>query len=231
MKKCKLESRFSLRRESFSHAGFNVEILLPASSEALLDEAEFDADERLPYWAELWPSARALTRLLLEWPGLPTRAIELGCGVALPALALRHRKLAVLATDYYEDALLFARRNAELNKLTPLQTRLLDWRRQPPVLPPFPLVVAADVLYEARNAEALFSLLPQIVAPKGSVLLADPGRVHLFNFLERMARSGWRLETLPERLEPSPAGKGLHLRVRMIHLRPPRGHHRPPPKL
>jgi len=34
----------------------------PAAADALIDEKEFARDERLPYWADIWPSAVALAR-------------------------------------------------------------------------------------------------------------------------------------------------------------------------
>jgi predicted nicotinamide N-methyase len=214
-----LEGRFELRRESFSHGDFDVRIDLPRSSEDLIDEAEFGKDERLPYWAELWPSARSLTTLLLEEPSLPARALELGCGVALPSLALLHRGVDVLATDYYEDALLFSRFNAMSNHLGELSTRLVDWREPPSDLPRFPLVVAADVLYEARNSLALQALLPLVVEPGGRLLLADPGRVQLEPFLTSMAGVQWRVRPLGETLEPAPVAPGRHVRVRRYEIR------------
>jgi predicted nicotinamide N-methyase len=215
------DSRFLPRRERFDHADFVVEILLPRSSEALIDEAEFGADERLPYWAELWPSARALARHLLQGDAWIGPAIELGCGVGLPSLALRHRGVPILATDYYEDALLFARRNAEANGLGPLETRLVDWRLPPSDLGRFPLALAADVLYEARNATALGDLLPSLLAPGGQLLLADPDRVHLPAFLDRMAAADWRIESVGDAFEPSSAGAARQIQVRLFRLSPP----------
>jgi predicted nicotinamide N-methyase len=210
-----------MREEGFVHNDFAARIYLPDSSEALIDEAEFGDDERLPYWAELWPAARALARLLLEEPWLPSAAIELGCGVALPSLALQSRGVQVLATDYYEDALLFARYNARARGVGELPTMLLDWRRPPPDFRRFPLVIAADVLYEQRNVDSLLSLLPRIVEDRGEVLLADPERIHLARFLEDAASSGWLIEHLPDRLEDAPAGNGFETRVRLIRLRRP----------
>lgn len=183
-----------MRAEPFSHGGFAVELLLPRAADELIDEAEFEADERLPYWADLWPSARALARRLLEGDLPAGRVLELGCGVALPSLALLSRGAEVLATDYYADALLFARANAERSGLPPLPTALVDWRSLPPELGRFARVVAADVLYEARNAETLAAVLPQVVPPGGSALVADPGRVYRAAFVERMEREGWRVE-------------------------------------
>ncbi|HEU0055194.1 MAG TPA: methyltransferase domain-containing protein [Longimicrobium sp.] len=195
-----LRTRFDVREETFAHGDFRVELILPRAADALIDEAAFDADERLPYWAELWPSARALARHLVENPPPERRVLELGCGVALPSLALRSLGREVLATDYYDDALRFARANAERNGLGPLETAHLDWR-SPPEEARYPLVLASDVLYEKRNSEALAELLPRVVAPGGRALVADPGRMYEFDFRNSLYFAGWRAETLTTRRE------------------------------
>jgi len=210
--------RLALRAETFDAGGFRVRIDLPEASDELIDEAEFGNDERLPYWAELWPSARALASFLLHDAALPARAIELGCGVGLPSLALLSRGVSVLATDYYEDALSFARHNARANGLGELATRLLDWRYPPPDLPTFPLVVAADVLYEARNGHALLGLLPTLVEDGGRIVFTDPGRLHRREFTERMAASGWKVAELEDRLEASSALDGRPTRVTVLEF-------------
>lgn len=197
-----LRQRFPTRIEPFAHSGFAADILLPASAEDLIDEREFDADERLPYWAELWPSARALARYLLDEPLPPGRTLELGAGLALPSLALRWRGAEVLATDYYADALLFAEANAASLDLV-LPTRLVDWRSPPPDLDRWAYVVAADVLYERRNVDVLLSVLPHVLAPGSEALIADPGRVYLRDFLGLAKESGWNAEQLTERQEES----------------------------
>lgn len=208
------------RLEHFTHSGFSANILLPHSSEALIDETEFDGDERLPYWAELWPSARALTRYLLEQRVLPERALELGCGVGLPSLALLHRGVQVLATDYYQAALDYAIRNAQDNQLPELRTHLLDWREEEPTIGRFPLILAADVLYESRNVEALLQLLPKVIAERGTMILADPGRNYLDSFLDEIEGIGWRHAPLGEWLEASPVGDHIEVAVQLFQLFP-----------
>jgi predicted nicotinamide N-methyase len=215
------EAPHPARIEYFQHGDFAVKVMLPESSEALIDEDEFDTDERLPYWAELWPAARALARVLLDEPSCARTAIELGCGVGLPSLVLCHRGVKVVATDYYEDALTFTAGNAEHNGIAPPATLLLDWRFPPENIERFDLIVAADVLYEARNLEALASLIPRLVTPRGSAFLADPGRVHLEPFIDRMTMLGWSVDELDPLLEPSPAGNGMDVRVRLLRLSPP----------
>lgn len=212
-----LRARFDVREERFTHGGFAVDVLLPRAADELIDPAEFDVDERLPYWADLWPSARGLARHLVDHPPLETMAIELGCGVALPSLALRSLGRDPLATDYYDDALRFAVANAARNGLGPLRTALLDWRRPPDER--WALVLAADVLYELRNAHALAALLPRIVAPGGRVLLADPGRVYFADLRDTMLAAGWTVAQVDERVEISDPATGATSRVRIYEIR------------
>lgn len=202
------------------HGDLSLDVLLPRAADELIDEADFDADERLPYWADLWPSARALARRLLDAPVPPGPVLELGSGVALPSLALLSRGVEVLATDWYADALLFARANAERNGLPPLRTAVLDWREVPAELGRFPLVVAADVLYEMRNAETLAGALPRLVAPGGSALVADPGRAYRAELVARMEGAGWRVEEARVR-EAADYAPGGSQEIRLLTLRPP----------
>ena len=53
-------------------------IVHPASAEALIDEEDFARGERLPYWAELWPSARVLAQKVAGRPIRRLRVLELG---------------------------------------------------------------------------------------------------------------------------------------------------------
>lgn len=172
-------------------------IIHPAAAEALLDEADFARDERLPYWADLWPSAVALARRLDREDLSGRHAIELGCGVGLPTVVALARGAEVLATDHYKAALDFTRYNARINldDREP-ETRLLDWHipRTEDLKRSFDLVLAADVLYEARNTKALAALIPDLLAPGGEVLLADPGRRWEPLFREKMGETGFETE-------------------------------------
>lgn len=168
-------------------------VVRPPDAEALIDEEAFARDEFLPYWAELWPSGVALARHVAGVELAGSRVLELGCGLALPSIAAALGGADVLATDWSEDALRFARRNAARNGAS-LAIALLRWSDELP-LEPFDLVLAADVLYERRNADELAALLPRAVAPAGAVLVADPGRPYARAFLEQAA-DRWSIETV-----------------------------------
>ena len=166
----------------------------PSVADDLIDEQEFDRDERLPYWAEIWPSAIALARRLSREDLAGRRLIELGAGVGLPTLVALDRGANVLATDYYAAALDFTRHNAGANGLPEPGTALLDWHDGPDV-GAFDLVIAADVMYEERSTRSLARLLPGLLAPGGEALFADPGRRYEPLFRELMQENGFRFET------------------------------------
>jgi predicted nicotinamide N-methyase len=176
----------------------------PAAADALIDEEEFAQDERLPYWADLWPSSVALARHVFEGEHIAgRRAVELGCGVGLPSVIALARGADILATDHYEAALDFTRYNALVNLGRELRTRILDWHTpRTQGLGYFDLVLVADVLYERRNVAALAALIPTLLTPGGEILLTDPGRKNAPVFLEGMRDMGFGLST-KECLVPS----------------------------
>jgi predicted nicotinamide N-methyase len=165
-------------------------ILKPANADDLIREEDFVKDERLPYWADVWPSSIVLAEKLLELAGAGRTALELGCGVGLSTLAATSAGFDVLSTDYYEDALDVTRANVFRNLGTTARTRLVDWRHFPEDLGSFDLVFASDVLYEKEYAELLPVILDRLLAAGGIALIADPGRVAAPTFLEACATHG-----------------------------------------
>jgi predicted nicotinamide N-methyase len=162
--------------------GADLVIARPRDPAALLDEERFAAqDEFLPYWADLWPSARALARTLAARRLGGMRVLELGCGLGLPSIVAAHGGARACATDWAPEAVAAARANAERNGLE-LEGLVVDWRAPDALVvrAPWDLVVAADVLYEERNVAPLLDLLPRLGA---EVLLADPGRAAAAGFL------------------------------------------------
>lgn len=170
-------------------AGEHLRVLLPPDSEALLDEHAFEAEEYLPYWAELWPSSVALARAVATAQPGGARVLELGCGLGLPSIAAARSGAHVLATDRSTDALGFATYNAALNEVS-VEVDVCSWAEPERVLSraPWDLVLAADVLYRHGGLVDLDDLLPRLVDGSGEVWLADPGRPPAAAFLESCTR-------------------------------------------
>ena len=185
-----LTRRFRTSVEDATVDEHTFSILRPANSDDLIREEDFVKDERLPYWADVWPSSIILAGKLMELKGVGRTALELGCGVGLSTLAATSAGFDVLSTDYYEDALDVTRANVFRNLGTIARTRLVDWRHLPTDLGTFDLVFASDVLYENEYAQLLPVLLLRLLSPRGIALIADPGRVAVPVFVEACAEHG-----------------------------------------
>jgi len=153
----------------------------PSESDRLLDvpavHAAFDQDEYMPYWADLWPAARMLAKVMLRepWPaGQP--ALEIGCGLGLPGIAALACGLSVTFSDYDPCALRYAAANARLNGFDKFTTMQLDWRHPPADLRT-EMLLAADLIYELRNIEPLVAFIRHVLLPDGVCLLTDQDRI------------------------------------------------------
>ncbi len=185
-----LERRFRTSVADATIGDRTFSILKPANPDDLIREEDFVKDERLPYWADVWPSSIVLAEKLLQLEGSGKAALELGCGVGLSTLAALSAGFDVLATDYYQDALDVTRANVFRNLGAQARTQLVDWRHLPANLGAFDLVFASDVLYEKEYAELLPVLLYDLIAPDGLALIADPGRVAAPSFVDACAGQG-----------------------------------------
>lgn len=169
----------------------DLQILQPAESAELPDDGPVEWAPIAPYWSVLWRSGVALAREVDGMDLRGKRVGELGCGLALPSIAVARAGATVLATDADSEALELVGRNAEANGVR-VETARIDWTEPEELVKrgPFELVLAADVLYESASVDALLSLLPRL-SPE--VLLADPGRPAADEFVER-AKSTWTTE-------------------------------------
>ena len=173
--------------------GRSLSILHPASAEDLIDEKDFERDERLPYWAELWPSARVLGEWILGQRSDNRTLLELGCGSGLVSTCAALAGFTVTVSDYYDDAMLFAQVNASRNSAAAPKTVAIDWRNLPSDLPRYDVVVASDVLYERTYGPVVAGAIAAALAPGGVAWLADPGRVARDTFVRALSPAGLRV--------------------------------------
>jgi len=195
--------------------GRNLSVWRPPDMEALIDLAAFEADERIPYWADVWESAIVLAEDLSAVDGTGRTLLELGCGLGLPALAAARAGFAVTATDYEEAALAGVRFNAAKNALPALATRVLDWRQPPHDLGQFDHVVAADVLYETHHPQALAQVIAATLAPGGTGLVADPCRLKAAGFPAACRAVGLAVTKTRAR-RPRGATGGPHVEIHRV---------------
>ena len=190
-----LDERIALPR-----TGHEYRILRPPDMDLLLDRAAADPEQNLPYWCEIWPSGIALADAIAADP-TPLRGqpvLEIGSGLGVTASAALAAGADLVAADYSPDALLLARHNALRNAGREPSALRLNWRRSDELngavlAAGFPVVIAADVLYEARDVEPLLALVERVVHPDGLFWLAEPGRPPAARFLDLARAAGWHV--------------------------------------
>ncbi len=148
-------------------------------------------DERLPYWAELWPSSLALSDWLAkrarEIQGRP--CLDIGCGIGFTALVGQWLGARVVGMDYEIPALHFALRNARKNGVTPLWSAM-DWRKPAVRQGSMAFAWGGDIMYERRFAAPLADFLAHVLAPDGVAWVAEPSRTVYEAFVAAVTSRG-----------------------------------------
>ncbi len=188
-------------------SGRTIKVARPADPDRLLDDpAVLDwnrRDDYMPYWAYLWPGAFLLADAVsrTDWSTqatgtVPLEALEIGCGLGLAGLAALAQGLRVVFTDYDQAPLEFVARSAIANGFHPSRFEL---RGSTGALPDevFPVILAADVIYEAPLVPLVANLLRKLLAPGGLGLVASPFRVAALAFPDAIASVGLRCAAEP----------------------------------
>ncbi len=164
--------------------------------EKLVDEIaddEFNIDERLPYWAEVWPSALVFSEYILNYPDKfkNKNVLELGCGIGLVGIAATMAGAKVSFSDYEKEAIDFTKNNYFLNFRKLPKTLLMDWR-EPIQDKSYEIIIAADILYEKRFLNPVCDTLQKLLIQNGKVYIAEPNRTIAKPFFEMM-KNGFEL--------------------------------------
>lgn len=174
-------------------------------------------DEQIPYWAEVWPSAIALSEFLLERPDFVSgkQVLEIGCGLGLPGIAAGKLTDRVVLSDYLTAPLELAAHNWKLNHSSDCETRILDWRSDT-LGRTEDLILASDIAYERRMFDPLMSAFDQWLRAGATVLISEPDRHFARNFFQRLHQQNWQTERTDMKVER----KGISYRINIHAVRP-----------
>ncbi|MDH7576610.1 MAG: class I SAM-dependent methyltransferase [Bacillota bacterium] len=180
------ETMVSTKEFEFSLPGLNLSLEIVANMEELITDPE--DDERIPYWAELWPAARGLAQYI--WESVDFRGesvLELGAGLGLPGLVAALKGGKVTITDYQPPALEIAARNASKNGIEGVTFVCADWRDFP-LGARFDWIIGSDILYNPRSNPYVAQIIERNLAPGGQLLFAHPGRKVTNDFIRELVR-------------------------------------------
>ena len=185
-----------------------LRLILPADPDAFLEHLEdpVTTDEPHladPYWSKLWPAAIPLAEALLRG-AFPrgVRVLELGCGSGVAGLAALAAGLEVTFSDYVPRAVELALENSARNGLAPARGLVFDWHE--PLAEQWPVIIAADVVYDRAHLDALLNTLEQMLAPGGVAWLGDAGRGPVAELIRRASDRGWSVRLYDEHDQPRP---------------------------
>lgn len=208
--------RIQLRIESLENLNDTIDRLF----ELLEKEGRPELLETLcPYFGVVWPSARALSRVLAEVDShaLARKSVlEVGCGLAIPSLVACKRGAFVTASDFHPDIQAFLARNLEHNGLTGRMKYIhQDWAQgtEGPGAAGvrYDWVVGSDILYERQHPAPVARALTAAVAPGGRIVVTDPGRPYLQAFTDEMHALGFEAEMSSVTVPDVPAPRDIYV--------------------
>lgn len=178
----------------------NLDEAIDQICEALTPEEQKDpfAEDLCPYFGILWPAAEGLAIYLNDHPELVKgkSVLELGCGLGLPSIVASHLGGKVLATDFHPDVEEYFKRNCR-HSVIHCDYQRLNWREERTDLGLYDVVMGSDVLYESKHPSEVAKGLIKFVAPGGTIILSDPGRSYLQQFVTAMNQEGFKDELIP----------------------------------
>jgi predicted nicotinamide N-methyase len=193
---------YETEKETLNIAGIEVVLLrivnvddLYANLVAKGEEHEDVRDERIPYWADLWPSAIALGEHLVRSEIISGKISvhEMGAGLGLPGILAGKLGADVLFTDYIDEALVFAKQNWTMNNNSGAAFQKMDWRYPDPALKA-DVLLASDVAYEKRSFDFLPHAFKALTKPSGKIIVSEPNRLYAQEFFESLSFLGFTVK-------------------------------------
>lgn len=182
---------FPTQVEAFDVAGAQIGLVTVRDLEQHVDREQLLHDDSTvpPYWALVWGGAKALAEHLVTRVDCRGRSVlDVGCGLGLVALTAASQGAVVTAIDRELAPIEFLQASAAINGAT-IEALVGDVVTST-LGRDFDLVLAADLLYERAEFERLADALSALVAPSGTLWVADPQRVDTAGFYGALDRCG-----------------------------------------
>lgn len=173
--------------ESFQFGNEEVHAYIPAYQWIQEQYQRKNCNAPFPYWAKVWPAAKALCVMIAAAPTLvkDKQVLELAAGLGLPSLLAARFATKVTASDYIQDAVEMMRRSADYNQFTNMQCDSLDWNSIDPQQKADVLLLS-DINYDPNQFNALYLVLTRFIEDGSMILLSTPQRLAGRSFLLKL---------------------------------------------
>ena len=172
----------------FSFGSTQVTLFLPK-----VEELKYNYFHRnvngisFPYWAKVWPAAKALACFITSHSTLITgkKVVEIAGGLGLPSFIAASLAREVICTDADEDALLMVKQSIELNRFTNIEASVFNWNTDASEIDGDVLLMS-DVNYDPSQFEALLTFIKSQLQKGTTILLSTPQRLMAKPFIETL---------------------------------------------
>ena len=146
-----------------------------------------DAATPFPFWAKIWPSAKAMSFFLKQEPGWVEgkRVLELGAGIGLPSFTIAKYPCELIISDYSTDAVALIEKNIHHLRLQHAKAMRLDWNSFPDNIGA-DTILLSDINYDPDQFGSLQELIRRFLQQGSNVVLATPQRITATPFVEEL---------------------------------------------
>lgn len=140
-----------------------------------------------PFWAKIWPAAKALAAFLereREWTS-GKHVLEIGAGLGLPSFTIADQTASLIMSDYAPEAVALLEKNIRHRKLERVQAMCLDWNQFPEELTADTLLLS-DINYAPDQFGALLLLIRNFLDKGTDIILATPQRLIANKFVDAL---------------------------------------------
>lgn len=145
------------------------------------------SDPPFPYWAKVWPAAKALCEFMASQPEMlkDQSVLELAAGIGLPSLLAARFAKSIISSDYMEGAVDIIQRSIIHNGFTNVQAYMLDWNTLPENIHADVLLLS-DINYDPSSFNVLYNVLQRFLQQGSTILLSTPQRIAGRAFMQKL---------------------------------------------
>jgi predicted nicotinamide N-methyase len=167
----------------------NRELLLAIPQEKALKEwyEQNKATHSFPFWAKVWPAAKALAQFISSNHELVAgkKVLEIAGGLGLPSLVAAKFSREVICTDAIKEAISFINSSIKLNSLINITAKVYNWNESA-TSSNADVLLMSDVNYNPDDFPQLFAFIQAQMQKPITILLSTPQRLMAKPFIEAL---------------------------------------------
>lgn len=146
-----------------------------------------DKNTPFPFWAQIWPAAKAMSAFLLSEPRLINgkQVLELGAGIGLPSFSISELVSEILISDHASEAVALIEKNIQFLGLQNVKAMYLDWNHFPDQIHA-EIILLSDLNYAPDQFISLLALIRRFLGKGSAIVLSTPERITASPFTEAL---------------------------------------------